>query len=100
MISSSDTRRSRLKEQPGRSGGRVAGMATHVHLRPLHEGKHAHAREIVQKLEEHLGRRAERTETGYRFKFDDDDAERNAIHLSGALDLVAPDWHDHVSMGL
>jgi hypothetical protein len=26
--------------------------------------------------------------------------ERNASNLSGALDLVAPDWQDHVSMGL
>jgi hypothetical protein len=75
-------------------------MPTHVHIAPLHEGKHAHAREIVHKLEAHLGRRAEPTEAGYRFDFDDDDLERNASNLSGALDLVAPDWEQHVSMGL
>jgi hypothetical protein len=75
-------------------------MATHVDIRPIHEGKRAHAQEIVRKLEAHLGRRAKPTEAGHRFEFDDDDPERNASDLSGALDLVAPDWRDHIAMGL
>jgi hypothetical protein len=71
-------------------------MPTHVHIRPIHEGKHAHAREIVRKLEEHLGRRATPTEGGaHRFEFDDDPGD-----LSSALDDIAPDWRNHVEMGL
>ena len=31
----------------------------HVEITPIHEGKHAHAHEIVQKLEAHLGKRAQ-----------------------------------------
>jgi hypothetical protein len=75
-------------------------MPTHVDIEPIHEGKRAHAHEIVRKLEAHLGRRAKQTDSGHRFEFDDDDRERNASNLSGALDLVAPDWRDHISMGL
>jgi hypothetical protein len=75
-------------------------MGRHVDIEPIHEGKRAHAHEIVRKLEAHLGRPANPTEAGHRFEFDDDDRERNASDLSGALDLVAPDWRDHVSMGL
>ena len=75
-------------------------MGRHVDNEPIHEGKRAHAHEIVRKLEAHLGRQAKPTETGHRFEFDDDDPERNASHLSGALDLVAPDWRAHISMGL
>jgi hypothetical protein len=75
-------------------------MATHVEIRPHHDGKRDHAREIVQKLEAHLGMRAKPVENGHRFEFDDDDRERNASDLSGALDLVAPEWRNHISMGL
>jgi hypothetical protein len=75
-------------------------MATSVTITPHHEGKREHAREIVRKLEAHLGRKSVEVEDGHRFDFDDDDRERNASNLSGALDLVAPDWQDHVSMGL
>jgi hypothetical protein len=75
-------------------------MPGHIHIKPLHESKRGHAHEIVQKLEAHLGRRATPTEAGHRFEFDDDDHERNASDLSGALDTVAPDWRLHVEMGL
>ena len=75
-------------------------MATHVDIKPIHEGKRAHTAEIVRKLEAHLGRRATPIEDGHRFEFDDDDLDRNAGDLSRALDVVAPDWTDHVSMGL
>lgn len=75
-------------------------MATHVDIEPLHEGKREHAREIVRKLEDHLGLSARPTEAGHRFELDEDDPERNAANLSGALDTVAPDWRDHISMGL
>ena len=75
-------------------------MATHATIAPLHEGKREHAREIVAKLEAHLGKQSVPVEDGHRFEFDDDDKERNATHLSGALDLVAPDWRNHVEMGL
>jgi hypothetical protein len=75
-------------------------MGTKVDIAPLHESKRAHAHDIVRKLEAHLGRRATPTETGHRFEFDDDDHERNASDLSGALDTVAPDWRNHIQMGL
>jgi hypothetical protein len=75
-------------------------MASHVDIKPHHEGKHAHAREIVEKLEAHLGMRAKPVENGHRFEFDENDPEQNASDLSGALDLVAPEWREHISMGL
>jgi hypothetical protein len=75
-------------------------MATHVIITPHPEGDRDRAREIVDKLEAHLGMKSVPADPGHRFEFDDDDPERNAVHLSGALDLVAPDWHDHISMGL
>jgi hypothetical protein len=75
-------------------------MATHVEIVPIHEGKRAHAQEIVRKLEAHLGMRAKPTDDGHRFEFEDDDLARSASDLSGALDLVAPDWRDHIAMGL
>ena len=75
-------------------------MPTHATITPLHEGKRDHAREIVAKLEAHLGKKSVPVDGGHRFELDYDDPERNAIHLSGALDLVAPDWRDHISMGL
>ncbi len=74
-------------------------MPDHVHIEPLHEGKREHAREIVRKLEAHLGRHAERTESGHRFELQGE-REREATDFSGALDYLAPDWRDHVSMGL
>ena len=74
-------------------------MPTHVHIEPLHEGKREQAREIVHKLEAHLGRRAKPTDTGHAFELEDEH-DREAADFSGALDLVAPDWRRHVSMGL
>jgi hypothetical protein len=71
-------------------------MPTHVTISPLHEGKHAHAREIVEKLEAHLGRKSTPVEGGHRFEAE----EHDASDLSGALDAVAPHWRDHVAMGL
>jgi hypothetical protein len=71
-------------------------MARHVHIRPRHEGHRVHAHEIVRKLEEHLGRRATPTEDGaHRFELDDDHGD-----LSDALDQVAPEWRNHIEMGL
>ena len=72
-------------------------MPTHVDIEPLHEGKRAHAHEIVRKLEAHLGMRATPTDGGHRFELDDD---RDEGDLSQALDAVAPDWRNHVEMGL
>ena len=71
---------------------------THVTISPLHEGKHAHAREIAQKLEAHLGLESKPVDDGHRFELDEE--QHDASDLSGALDTVAPDWRDHVSMGL
>jgi hypothetical protein len=72
-------------------------MARHVHIRPIHERKRAHANEIVRKLEDRLGKRATPTPDGsHRFELDDDDPG----DLSDALDEVAPQWRDHVEMGL
>jgi hypothetical protein len=71
-------------------------MARHVEIRPIHEGKRAHAHEIVRKLEDRLGRRATRTEDGaHRFELDEDPGD-----LSAALDQVAPEWRNHIEMGL
>ena len=81
-------------------GVRSPAMPTHIHIAPKHDGARARAHEIVQKLEAHLGRRATPTERGHRFELDDDDPERNANYLSGALDEVAPGWRYHVQMGL
>jgi hypothetical protein len=75
-------------------------MASDVIIRPRHEGKREHAREIVRRLEAHLGHKSVAFDGGHRFEFDDDDRERNAANLSGALDLVAPDWREHIEMGL
>jgi hypothetical protein len=75
-------------------------MPTHIHIAPKHDGARARAQEIVHKLEAHLGRRATPTERGHRFELDDDDYERNANYLSGALDEVSPSWRYHVEMGL
>ena len=75
-------------------------MATEVTIRPHHEGKREHAREIVRRLEAHLGHKSVEFDGGHRFEFHDDDRERNAANLSGALDLVAPDWREHIEMGL
>ena len=76
-------------------------MPDHVHIEPLHEGKLEHAREIVRKLEAHLGRSAEPAGEGHRFVLDPEaDHDRAAADFSGALDTVAPDWRSHVSMGL
>src|SRR5215217_198866 len=51
----------------------------------IHDGKRAHAHEIVQKLEAHLGVRSKPVENGHRFELDENDPERNASDLSGAL---------------
>jgi hypothetical protein len=75
-------------------------VATHVTIVPHHEGHSDRARDILQKLEAHLGIKSVPADEGYQFQFDNDDLEHNASHLSGALDLVAPDWRDHISMGL
>jgi hypothetical protein len=75
-------------------------MATGVTITPHHEGKREHAREIVRKLESHLGHKSVESDRGHRFDFDDDDAERHAADFSGALDQIAPDWRNHVEMGL
>ena len=74
-------------------------MPTHVHIEPLHEGKREHAREIVRKLESHLGLHAHETDAGHRFELEGEE-DREAANFSGALDEVAPDWRSHVSMGL
>jgi len=74
-------------------------MARHVDIRP-HAGKHEHVKEIVRKLEDHLGLRSHPIEGGHRFELDEDDPERNAANFSGALDTVAPDWRNHLEMGL
>ena len=72
-------------------------MARHVHIRPLHEGSRAHAHEIVRKLEDRLGKRATPTADGaHRFELDDDEHG----DLSEALDHVAPEWRNHIEMGL
>ena len=73
-------------------------MPTHVTISPLDQGKHAHASEIVHKLEARLGIKSRPVDDGHRF--DLDEGRHDASDLSGALDAVAPDWRDHVSMGL
>lgn len=75
-------------------------MARHLHIWPLHEGKRAEADEIAQRLEAHLGTTSVRTEQGHRFEFRDEDPEPTDGELSEALDVVAPDWRNHVEMGL
>ena len=74
-------------------------MARHVTITPLHDGKRAHAREIVHKLEEHLGLKSTPDGDGHRFELADEQYH-DASDLSGALDTVAPDWREHISMGL
>ena len=71
-------------------------MPRHVDIEPVHETKREHAHEIVRKLEAHLGIHAKPTGTGHRFEFHDD----HEGDLSEALDTVAPDWRNHVQMGL
>jgi len=73
-------------------------MAKHVTISPLHAGKRERAREIVHELEAHLGLKSRPVDEGHRFELEGE--RHDASDLSGALDAVAPDWRDHVSMGL